>query len=1790
MKNIIWILKKAVIILAAVMLAGQTGFTAFAEEVYTDVTNLDELRAALETGGKFTLANDIAVDTHLLISDGVSVTLDLAGHTVDYSASSEECIDPDSPDQMVYGAIVVMEGGNLTIKDTVGNGMITGVGNGNTKESLAVYGTCTLQSGSLCGQIYVGDGWFDNYMGTFRMTGGSISGNCYLAHGANITMDDGKMENCFLEMRGDFTMNGGTISNHDAPKVVGIYGSGNCTFTMNAGMISGNDIENCVVDARDGFTMNGGRVSGSGQYGGVRTGYPDVLHISGNPKIDEYVYLDGGGIIWIDGSLTDGAFIPFKSPSRDYPVQITSGLSENGITYPANAFKNLIPGTDMAIENGEIVIKKHETEWDRLQEQFSAGGTVTVTLSQNYIATEADDTLTIPKWADMVLDLNGHTIDGSLLNKNIFTLKPGSYHPECDKTTLKIIDSRSGGRILCGANPFADIYNDSDITISGGTIEGSGSYVVDTLGTMATFHMTGGTIAGTHASHVAGSCVVGLARDNFTMTGGTISGTGCDSVIFNRGFEGNSSIMSGGTITGTDVTNIVYLEQYSDFIVSGGTIDGSNATNAVCVDWTADPDSICFAVSGSPTINGLVMLELSGGSEEAEPVTVPVTVTGALGSDISVSANRTSVIAKAGTGYTLTDSDKSHFKYSADAAAYPVLSNDGVRFNKSLAHESVSVDAIPGQTYSGNAFTPTVQVKDKDELLELDKDYTVTYSDNVNAGTASVKLSGKGGYYAGEKTAGFTIAPKPVTITGLSAENKAYDGTTAATVKGKAVISGRIGNDNVKASAGSAAFEDANVGNDKTVSFSGFRLSGTASGNYLLSSQPANVTANITKATPEITQVPMAGEITYGQQLRDSLLNGGTVKLNGNVVSGSFAWSDETIKPAVPDSNKTGYSVVFTPTDSQNLNENTCNVTLIVNKADIPADKVAPPTPKTQTLTYNGTAQELVDKGTVSGNIGTMWYAVTDSAVTAAPEFDGKSVSADKKWSTSIPAAKDAGTYKVWYKVEGDENHNPMAASQTPITVTIGKVDAATSAISAEKKYLYLRDNDDSFTLTGLPADSGTVTWKTPTANGLTFGPAPTVSDKGVLSYTVKAGEKNTNGTITVVAETQNYNDVTFTVNLKLVDKTPVKLKDGSSVSLKNSTLTYGQKLSALQFNTAEFVSDDTDQDIVEGTLTWKEPDTIQNAGTITAAWIFNPASEVYIPCEGTVTVNIDKAAINPGVSITGWTYGDPANSPSVTGNTGNGTVSYTYSIKGAESFSPEVPMNAGNFTVKAEIEESTNYLSGTATADFTIAQADSSVKKEAAAVSGLEYDGKAHKLIAAGEGNGGIMYYALGSDDSNAPMGSFSEALPEGTDAGTYYVWSKIKGDDNHKDTAAAFACGVSIAKNSHHPSVSLDAVTGAGDTREIDLSEYLEEEGTPGSPVITDGDEIFESSPAVNGNILKFTTVNDKGIIGKTAAISVPVNNSKNYETYNIDITVKVDDKFKQELSFAESEVTLKVDETFTNELSGAKTAVSYNSSDEKIATVDGTGKVMAVGAGTAVITAIAAETDEYFPASESYTVTVIEEKEEKEEDNEETALPEKKPDKVPFTETGENYASKEDNFAPVTGGSGGDIKNLLLDFSKVSESSVDPSGLKMTVINGSKLVTKGKLKDANSAKASGGVKVKVDKKTLIPRITCKKSGSVTLTMEDDTTYTINFTVEKPKAQKAAKNMSKGGAPETKTVTDLFGTHIEAGELSIVKQKQSQATVSDNSLIVDPKEKDSIKVQYKYLNKKYKTTIKVK
>ena len=100
----------------------------------------------------------------------------------------------------------------------------------------------------------------------------------------------------------------------------------------------------------------------------------------------------------------------------------------------------------------------------------------------------------------------------------------------------------------------------------------------------------------------------------------------------------------------------------------------------------------------------------------------------------------------------------------------------------------------------------------------------------------------------------------------FAANNKVYDGTTAATVTSNSVLLNGVlavdvGNVNVTMSGYTANFTTANVGTGIPVLLNGLTLTGPAAGNYMLS-QPVVLSANITPATLTVSAVNQSK--TYG--------------------------------------------------------------------------------------------------------------------------------------------------------------------------------------------------------------------------------------------------------------------------------------------------------------------------------------------------------------------------------------------------------------------------------------------------------------------------------------------------------------------------------------------------------------------------------------------------------------------------------------------------------------------------------------------------------------------------------------------------------------------------------------------------------------------------------------------------------------------------------------------------------------------------------------------------------------
>ncbi len=128
-----------------------------------------------------------------------------------------------------------------------------------------------------------------------------------------------------------------------------------------------------------------------------------------------------------------------------------------------------------------------------------------------------------------------------------------------------------------------------------------------------------------------------------------------------------------------------------------------------------------------------------------------------------------------------------------------------------------------------------------------------------------------------------SILAKGLNISVLTADSRAYDGTTNVSVTGGNLEGGIIGEDNVviKSPAPTYQFDSKNVGATVTRSAI-YELDGTDAGNYSLPAQPAVPTASITQAPATVTA--LADDKCYGDEIAAGVIApGGRYSVSGLV-------------------------------------------------------------------------------------------------------------------------------------------------------------------------------------------------------------------------------------------------------------------------------------------------------------------------------------------------------------------------------------------------------------------------------------------------------------------------------------------------------------------------------------------------------------------------------------------------------------------------------------------------------------------------------------------------------------------------------------------------------------------------------------------------------------------------------------------------------------------------------------------------------------------------------------------
>lgn len=324
---------------------------------------------------------------------------------------------------------------------------------------------------------------------------------------------------------------------------------------------------------------------------------------------------------------------------------------------------------------------------------------------------------------------------------------------------------------------------------------------------------------------------------------------------------------------------------------------------------------------------------------------------------------------------------------------------------------------------------------------EEDTAYTAEAPKNVEKYVIRITTAETDTFKAASSTMEFEIQPKEITISDVKVADKTYDGTTEAKITNAGTLSDNYDGDNLTIAIGSAAYDNKNVGTDKTVTFTGFALAGDAAANYELVAQPADTTADITAKGITIVGAAVESSKVYDGTTEVKITNAGTLSDNYDgenltIVTGSAAYDNKNVG--------TGKTVAFT--GFALAGDAAANYKLIAQPTDTTADITA------KEIAINGAAVEAsrIYNGTTDAKI--------TNAGTPSVNYDGENlkVAAGKAAYDNKNVGKGKAVTFTGFALEGDAAANyKLTAQPEAVTadITVKEIKIVDTAVEASKVY-----------------------------------------------------------------------------------------------------------------------------------------------------------------------------------------------------------------------------------------------------------------------------------------------------------------------------------------------------------------------------------------------------------------------------------------------------------------------------------------------------------------------------------------------------------------------------------------------------------------------------------------------------------------------------------------------------------------------------------------------------------------
>ena len=1070
---------------------------------------------------------------------------------------------------------------------------------------------------------------------------GKANGGVAISGGNKFSLYGGTLNGVKVEIGqtggGTFNMYGGKITGNTQGTVVGqskTSSSSTITINMYGGEISGNNISESqgggvFVGSGNRFNMYGGTIQNNSAVdgGGVYVASADNAYSAGTMTIcgdaviqdnkangvTNNVSLSKGSTIKIDGQMNESAQIGVTTKAGPSAGNVDIATATDAGWVAAKNFTSDDPAYHVGLVNdGKTVqLQVHSHQWEY---SVSPDGT---TITAKCTAGNCD-----------LADSNGGSVQ--------IVQPTGLIYDGAEKTAKLEKPTWKGDTV---AEADIKYTKDVDNTFTGNPKD-AGTYT-------ASITVGEGENAAT-ASVKYTIAQAELTIDSVTVASKTYNGS-ADAEITN--------------VTFTGLKNSEALTKDTDYEVSG-TFNSANVNEANKVTGTVTLKDTSKVKNYKLPIT---TYDVSATIAQAATPAAPTGLTGVkdqLLSTVSLAAHPGWSWADGAVSMSTAGSQDFNANYHDSNGNYADGTNVPVSVNVvNKTDTGVTITGLPQTVTYGDAFTlEAAQTGDTGTSgkwsWDFDGDYfqeksagghqeTLTLQ-AIKAGTPSrgITATYESGTHKGSTTVNAVVAQKEVTVSGITAADKVYDGNDSAMVNvSTATITGKETGDDLTVSvAAGSTFDSADAGS-RTVTLDTLTLGGTSAGNYTLATSGNQTTATANITVRDLTVKPDSGQRkTFGDA--DPAL---TYAYSGEV-SGETPVFDGAL------SRKTGEDVgTYNITKgSLELKDSgtfkAANYNLVLDRAVV--------TFEITKATYSGPAP------TKTVNILKNYAGVQTGTLTAADFFTTAPAEA------KITVLPSPGTVTIMSSVDVDASGNLTYHSKPNIAATadencavtissknytdinatltfklVDKTDAGVtiSSVPASKTY------GESFTLTASVTDAGTGSW-TWTSND----PSVLQVTGTGASATVKALKA---GSATISAKYES--DTT------MGEQTTASITVGKrviTVTADNKSMTVNGTLPTFTVTYGNFASGDSEATVIEtkatafctadGTSTGSFPITVSGTTALKSGMDTN--YEVGTPESGTLTVNPRSSGGGGGgggASVPTFTVTAPA-------KTDNGSVS----------------------------------------------------------------------------------------------------------------------------------------------------------------------------------------------------------------------------------------------------------------------------------------------------------------------------------------------------------------------------------------------------------------------------------------------------------------------------------------------------------------------------------------------------